>query len=158
MLLYSLIKQKKYLLYHNLTNKFALKLKICSPLYKVLKHKLIFKHSDKIFSIKSHFSKQVKKNFIKRILLKGRGYKTSFDKKSRVLVLKIGFSHLVHLSIPLNVKIYKKKNKLVLKSSQLLTLNSFSLKIKKLKKINFYKSKGLLFSTDNIKLKPVKKK
>jgi hypothetical protein len=158
MLLYSLIKNKKYLLYHNLTNKFALKLKMTSPIYKVLKHKLIIKHSDKIFSIKSYFSKLGKKNFIKRILLKGRGYKTSFDKNSRVLVLKIGFSHLVHLLIPLNVKIYKKKNKLVLKSPQLLTLNSFSIKIKKLKKINFYKSKGLFFSTDNIKLKPVKKK
>ena len=90
--------------------------------------------------------------------MKGRGYKTSFDKNSRVLVLKIGFSHLVHLLIHLNFKIYKKKYKLVLKSPQLLTLNSFSIKIKKLKKINFYKSKGLFFSTDNIKLKPVKKK
>jgi hypothetical protein len=158
MLLYSLIKNKKYLLYHNLTNKFALKLKMCLPIYKVLKHKLFFKHPDKRIPIKSYFSKTSKKNFIKRILLKGRGYKTSFDKNSRFLILKIGFSHLVYLSIPLNVKIYKKKNKLVLKSSKLLTLNNFSIKIKKLKKVNFYKSKGLLFSTDNIKLKPVKKK
>lgn len=158
MLLYSLIKNKKYLLYYNLTNKFALKFKMCLPVYKVVKQQIVLKYSEKTFCIKSCFSKRSKKTFIKRILLKGRGYKTSFDKVSRVLLLKIGFSHLVHLSIPLNIKIYKKKNKLVLKSSKPLSLNNFSIKIKKLKKTNFYKSKGLLFSTDNIKLKPVKKK
>jgi hypothetical protein len=34
----------------------------------VLKHKLFFKHPDKIIPIKSYFSKTSKKNFIKRIL------------------------------------------------------------------------------------------
>jgi ribosomal protein L6P/L9E len=96
--------------------------------------------------------------YTKSLFLKGRGYKCSLNHTLKTLSLKIGFSHSIQKYIPNDISIYTKKGEIFFKSYNYLLLKSFSLKIKKLKKVNMYKKKGLFFSKEIIRLKQVKKK
>ena len=95
----------------------------------------------------------------RRLLLKGRGFKANILDK-RILRLKIGLSHTVFLDIPETIKISikKKYNKIFCKSLDLLLINNYALIIKQLKKKDIYKGKGILLSTEKLKLKTFKKK
>lgn len=95
--------------------------------------------------------------FKKILVLNGLGFKVF--KENEQLIFKLGYSHDVIVKIPsdINVKILK-SNQFILYSSDWEKLTQFCADLKKLKKINPYKGKGLLFKNETIKLKEGKKK
>jgi len=67
----------------------------------------------------------------RKLILKGLGLKVQVINKQ--LEFKLGFSHLVYLSIPENITITSFKNNLLLESFDAICLGNFANKIKSLK-------------------------
>lgn len=96
-------------------------------------------------------------DFKKVLLLKGLGFKVFKEEKQ--LIFKLGYSHDVIVDIPSGIKAeLLKANQFILYSSDWEKLTQFCANLKKLRKINPYKGKGLLFKNESIKLKEGKKK
>lgn len=96
-------------------------------------------------------------NFKKILILSGLGFKI-FKEKNQ-LILKLGYSHDILIDIPKNITVeLLKSNQFILYSFDWGELTQFCANLKKLRKINPYKGKGLLFKNENIKLKEGKKK
>lgn len=101
----------------------------------------------------------LKKNiypYTKKLIFKGLGLKSSI--KDNILELKLGYSNIIRIEIPVN-KIYIKifKNNLIISSNNLSYLGAFVYKIKKLKMPNIYKGKGIWYKHEKLKLKPINK-
>lgn len=95
----------------------------------------------------------------KKIILKGLGFRSTFEEPSRCLNLKIGHSHLSALDVPDFIKNIKiKKSTILLESSDKILLGDYLKKIHELKKSDIYKGKGFSFQYENKKLKTIKKK
>jgi len=95
----------------------------------------------------------------KKLILKGLGFRISFDEKLNMLILKVGYSHLVNISLPLEkIKLKIQKNSIILESTDNIILGNICNIIKNCRSIDVYKAKGFFFRNDKIKLKPVKKK
>lgn len=96
-------------------------------------------------------------DFKKVLLLKGLGFKVFKEEKQ--LIFKLGYSHDVIVDIPSGIKAeLLKANQFILYSSDWEKLTQFCANLKKLRKINPYKGKGLLFKNESKKLKEEKKK
>lgn len=93
----------------------------------------------------------------KVLILKGLGFKASIE-AINTLVLKIGYSHLIHLKIPKEINVNIQNSILLLESSEKIVLGNFASKIKKLKIPDNYKGKGFWTKYDNVLLKEIKKK
>jgi ribosomal protein L6P/L9E len=111
------------------------------------------------------FLKNNQKIFYKKLLLKGLGFRLAIFKRpninySRILRLKVGFSHFVYISIPpqLLVSTNKKKNVLNIKSDNVNSLGTFCSSLKRIKKINVYNGKGFWYKKEKKTLKVFKKK
>lgn len=95
----------------------------------------------------------------KKLILKGLGFRISFDDKLNTLILKVGYSHLVNIPLPvdkINLKI--QKNSIILESNDNIILGNICNIIKNCRPVDVYKAKGFFFRNDKIKLKPIKKK
>ena len=90
-----------------------------------------------------------------RLILKGIGFKAIIEKKK--LILKLGFSHNILISIPPNITIRNQSNILIFSSIDYIFLSQFVHYIRKYKKPEPYKGKGLLLKTEKILLKEGKK-
>jgi large subunit ribosomal protein L6 len=94
--------------------------------------------------------------FRKQLQLVGVGFKATIDNKK--LVLKIGLSHLVQVTIPENIEIKcPKPTVITLKGTNLQELTNLAAKIRNLKVPEPYKGKGILYRYEKIKLKSGKK-
>ena len=101
--------------------------------------------------------KGVNQGFKKKIYLKGIGFK--FEINQNFLTLKLGYSHLIIIEIPIEIKLIVTKSiYLILSSFDYQKLTQFISFIKKKKKIDSYKGKGILYQNEIIKLKEGKKK
>jgi len=103
----------------------------------------------------------INKVFYKKLILRGLGFRMNLveDKNSLFLKLKLGFSHLLELSVPQNkIQIFLKKNSIILKSSDLVFLGNFARKLKNLKYPNAYNGKGFWYKNEKISYKHFKKK
>lgn len=95
----------------------------------------------------------------KKIILTGLGYRINFSSDLKTLVLKIGFSHLVNVPIPLNdLSVLITKKAILIEGANPVLVGNFAKKIKFLKKKDSYKGKGFRYKSDSRLLKPVKKK
>jgi ribosomal protein L6P/L9E len=75
------------------------------------------------------------------------------------LCFKLGFSHVLFLSIPSNIiNIIIDKTFIILESDDLLVLGNFCKKIKQLKLPDIYKGKGFSYKNQKLILKSIKKK
>lgn len=91
------------------------------------------------------------------LFIKGVGYKILLD--GDYLQLKLGYSYLINIKIPNNIKINNsKKNIIIFSSNDLCKLTSFVHCIKKYRKPGIYKEKGLFFKEEKFFLKEIKKK
>lgn len=101
--------------------------------------------------------KGIFQGFKRKLYIKGLGYK--FFIEDNKLILKLGYSHLIEIDIPkeINIKVYK-ASYLVLFSIDLLKLTQFITLIKKKKKNDVFKGKGIYLKEDKIKKKIGKKK
>lgn len=78
----------------------------------------------------------------KKIILKGLGFRATLIENLALIELKIGFSHLIQLSIPESLSVKLNKNTLVIEGSDKILLGNFVNKIVSLKRPDCYKAKG----------------
>jgi large subunit ribosomal protein L6 len=87
----------------------------------------------------------------------GIGYHVEIE-DSNILVLKLGFSHLVRLKVPPYLKVLSPKPRIILlKGVNLQKLNNFASKLRQLKLPSSYKEKGIYFSNEKVLIKQGKK-
>jgi ribosomal protein L6P/L9E len=116
-----------------------------------------------IFNIFEKTVSDVKNNALslakKKILLKGLGFRSTFDSTSSTITFKLGYSHLNTLNVPEYIKNVKvKKNTILLESTDKILLGDYMKKIHQLKESDIYKGKGFSYKYDTKKLKIIKKK
>jgi ribosomal protein L6P/L9E len=102
----------------------------------------------------------LKKKCFKTILIRGVGLKISFlESNSNILQLKLGYSHLIFLTIPKAITVLILKKKLIIQGLNSIAVGNFSKKIMGFKKINSFTGKGLwLKNIQKFYCKPVKKR
>lgn len=146
------VGDNKFLILKNLVN-----LKYIS----VPKFVNIFKENDDLLNLKSDLDdkksmlqlnqfftrldfafKNLENVFKKRLLLKGLGFRINLFEEKRKVEFKLGFSHLIQLDIPQNIKIKTKKNIINLEGVDKVLLGNFVDKIISLKLPDCYKGKG----------------
>lgn len=95
--------------------------------------------------------------FKRKLTLKGLGFRITLIEKKQV-EFKLGFSHLIRLNIPQNIKVRTKKNFMFLESSDIILLGNFVYKVISLKLPDSYKGKGFWSKYQKKTLKIIKKK
>lgn len=95
--------------------------------------------------------------FKKKLILKGLGYRITLS-ENRKIELKLGFSHLIKLTIPENIRVKAKKNIMNVEGNDKVLLGNFVDKIISLKAPDSYKGKGFWFKYQKKTLKIIKKK
>lgn len=94
-----------------------------------------------------------------KILLKGLGFKSTFDESTKTISFKLGYSHQNILPVPSYIKNIKlKKNLILLESTDKVLLGDYIRNIYQLRKSDAYKGKGFSYQYDTKKLKVIKKK
>ena len=93
--------------------------------------------------------------YTKKLILEGIGYKS--DVKGDKLVLALGFSHPVNVSIPSNIKVTAEKNLITVTSIDKEAVGEFVANVRSLKKPEPYKGKGMRYEGEIIKRKQGKK-
>lgn len=79
--------------------------------------------------------------FKRKLTLKGLGFRITLIENKQV-EFKLGFSHLIRLNIPQNIKVRTKKNFMFLESNDIVLLGNFIHKVISLKFPDSYKGKG----------------
>lgn len=99
--------------------------------------------------------KGVNEGFEKKLILEGVGYKSQVTGDK--LVLALGFSHPVEVSIPQGLTVKAEKNLLTIGGIDKELVGSFAAKIRALKKPEPYKGKGFRYQNEIIRRKQGKK-
>ena len=99
--------------------------------------------------------KGVLQGFKLNLILKGIGFKAFVENNN--LILKLGFSHNIIITIPSNIKVISQVNNLIFSSIDFIFLTQFVHFIKNHKKPEPYKGKGLLLKNEKIIKKEGKK-
>jgi len=105
----------------------------------------------------SYLLKTLNKRFKKYLIVKGLGMRINYVQSLNVLKLKLGFSHLITITVPSGIKVFKNKNLLILESSEAFLVGNFANLIRNLRYPDSYKGKGLWYKNEIQILKPVKK-
>lgn len=106
----------------------------------------------------SHINNMIKgvsKGFEKNLVLEGVGFKVQMEGKN--LVLSLGFSHPVKVSVPDGLKVEVEKNVIKVSGPDKEEVGAFSAKIRSLKKPEPYKGKGIRYEGEQIIRKAGKK-
>lgn len=97
----------------------------------------------------------VNKPFEKKLILEGIGFKS--EVKGSEIILALGFSHTVVVSIPGGLEVTAEKNVITISGSDKEEVGQFAAKLRSLKKPEPYKGKGMRYSDEIIKRKQGKK-
>jgi len=97
----------------------------------------------------------VTKGYIKKLILEGVGFKS--EVKGKELVLALGFSHPVPVTIPENLKVTAEKNLITISGIDKEKVGEFAAKVRDLKKPEPYKGKGMRYDDETIRRKQGKK-
>jgi len=106
----------------------------------------------------SHISNMIEgvnKGFEKKLIVEGIGFKS--DVKGTDLNLSLGFSHLVKLAIPKDLKVTAEKNVVTVSGVNKESVGEFSAKLRAFKKPEPYKGKGVHYSNEVVRRKQGKK-
>lgn len=95
------------------------------------------------------------KDFTKELIIEGIGFRA--EVQGAELVLNIGLSHQVRFPIPQGVKIAVEKNLIKISGSNATQVGDTAAHIRKLKKPEPYKGKGIRYATETIRRKAGKK-
>jgi len=88
----------------------------------------------------------------------GVGYKINIDFIKQLLILKVGFSHLIYIKIPKNIYVCCLKNRILyIYGSNYQEITQFASIIRKHKQPDSYKGKGLVYLKESLTLKEGKK-
>jgi len=99
--------------------------------------------------------KGVNTPFTKKLIIEGIGFKA--EVKDNNLVLNLGFSHPVFVSIPKDLKVTHEKGIITISGPNKELVGEFAAKIRALKKPEPYKGKGIRYSGEIIRRKAGKK-
>lgn len=97
----------------------------------------------------------VNKPFEKKLILEGVGFKS--EVKGDKIVLALGFSHPVEVSIPQGLSITAEKNVITVSGMDKELVGSFAANLRSLKKPEPYKGKGMRYDNEVIRRKQGKK-
>lgn len=97
----------------------------------------------------------VNKAFEKKLIIEGIGYKA--DIKGKDLVLAVGFSHTITVSIPDDLKVTSEKNTITVSGIDCEKVGQFAANIRSFKKPEPYLGKGIRYSDEVIRRKQGKK-
>ena len=90
--------------------------------------------------------------------LKGVGFKASINENNQLL-LKLGYSHDIIYDIPSDIVIKcPKQDQIIIFGINKINITTIAARLRKLKKLDPYKGKGILFENEIIVLKEGKKK
>ena len=99
----------------------------------------------------------VSKGFEKKLTLVGVGYKAQLQ--GDTLVLTLGYSHLVHFSVPKNIDVsLPSQTEIIVKGFDKQLVGQVSAEIRSKRPPEPYKGKGVRYSDEVIKIKEGKKK
>lgn len=94
----------------------------------------------------------VSKGFKKEIVIKGVGYKATV--KGNILEIAAGYSHLVNLNIPSELKVdAAKPTELVISGINKEIVGQFAAEVRKVRKPNPYSGKGIAYKDEVIRRK-----
>ncbi len=93
--------------------------------------------------------------FTKKLILEGVGYR--MELKGKELVLTVGFSHTVSLTIPEDVTATLEKNSLTLSSPNKESVGQFAANVRRVKPPEPYLGKGIRYDNEVIRRKQGKK-
>lgn len=93
--------------------------------------------------------------FVKKLILEGVGYR--MELKGKELVLTVGFSHTVSLTIPEDVTALLEKNALTLSSPNKESVGQFAADVRRVKPPEPYLGKGIRYSDEVVRRKQGKK-
>ncbi len=91
----------------------------------------------------------------KKLIIEGIGFKS--DVKGKELHLALGFSHLVKVAIPDNLKVTAEKNIITVSGMDCEAVGQFTAKVRSFKKPEPYKGKGIRYDDEVIRRKQGKK-
>jgi large subunit ribosomal protein L6 len=94
-------------------------------------------------------------DFTKELIIDGIGFRA--EVKESELVLNLGLSHQVHFQIPAGIKITTEKNVIKISGSDITLVGDTAAHIRKLKKPEPYKGKGIRYSNEVVRRKAGKK-
>jgi large subunit ribosomal protein L6 len=97
----------------------------------------------------------VETEVVKKLIVEGVGFK--WDVKGDILNLSLGFSHPVTMKIPTGLKVEAVKGELTIKGIDKELVTLFAMQVKKLKKPEPYKGKGIRYEGEVIRRKEGKK-
>ncbi|KAH6912811.1 50s ribosomal protein [Coprinopsis sp. MPI-PUGE-AT-0042] len=95
------------------------------------------------------------------LYLVGVGYRASLEKEGekRILKMKLGHSHFIHMDVPEHIAIeVPSPTKILLSCTDKHELGLFAAKVRAWRKPEVYKGKGVFIGREQIRLKTVKKK
>lgn len=105
-------------------------------------------------------NKQIYKKILKLNGLGFRAFKFLIKKNNCFFFkFKLGFSHKIYIQVPKELDVLcRKKNRIIIQGFDKEKVTNFAKKIQCLKTPEIYSGKGIIFTTQTIKLKPGKKK
>ncbi|BBA85250.1 50S ribosomal protein L6 [endosymbiont of Sipalinus gigas] len=120
-------------------------------------NKKILSYSGTVNSLIKNMIIGVTIGFRKKLIIKGIGYK--FDIKDNLLVLSLGYSHLIKYRLDKKIKVeFHSQSELILYSIDKQLLGKVASEIKYFKIPDPYKGKGIYYHNEKIKLKESNKK
>ena len=99
--------------------------------------------------------KGVSEDFIKELVIEGVGYRAEVQRNN--LLLNVGFSHQVNFTIPVGIKIAVDKNAIKISGSDRQLVGETAAQIRRIKKPEPYKGKGIMYKGEVIRRKAGKK-
>lgn len=93
--------------------------------------------------------------FEKKLVVEGVGFRA--DLQGKDLVLNLGFSHPIKMSVPEGLDVVVEKNVITVKGPDKETVGQFSATVRALKKPEPYKGKGIHYSDEEVRRKAGKK-
>jgi large subunit ribosomal protein L6 len=93
--------------------------------------------------------------FVKKLIVEGVGFR--WEVKGDILNMSLGFSHPVTLKIPKNLTVEAVKSELTITGINKEEVTLFAMQVKKLKKPEPYKGKGIRYAGEVIRRKEGKK-
>ncbi|MEX0909692.1 MAG: 50S ribosomal protein L6 [Candidatus Paceibacterota bacterium] len=93
--------------------------------------------------------------FEKKLVVEGVGFRAELQGKE--LVLNLGFSHPIKMSIPEDLDVAVEKNVITVRGADKESVGQFSATVRALKKPEPYKGKGIHYSDEEVRRKQGKK-
>lgn len=96
----------------------------------------------------------VSEGFKKSLEFKGIGYRVAVQ--DDLLTVSAGYSHPVELTIPEILKVTVQKSTIIVSGNDKYQVGEFAAKIRKIRKPEVYKGKGIRYTDEHIRMKPGK--